>query len=121
VGQLSRKPKKSDQPNLRHKLTSGFVEALAEDWAEHGAEVIQQIREESPTKYGELIARLIPMDANLPPVGDYDQCQSMHDIGLKLLQQIGLDGPTEDQIARAVVANDVFIATLEAIKDEALQ
>ena len=54
-----------ETPSTRDKLSSAFVQALEKDWAEHGSEVIQQIRQDNPVKYGELIARLIPMDANL--------------------------------------------------------
>jgi hypothetical protein len=110
-----------ETPSTRDKLSGGFLEALAKDWAEHGPEVIQQIRLDNPVKYGELIARLVPMDANLPPASDFSQCQSMQDIGLKLLQQVGLDAPTENQIERAIAANNTFVATLEAIRDEAVQ
>jgi hypothetical protein len=110
----------SGSPSTRDKLSGGFMEALAKDWAEHGPEVIQQIRLDNPVKYGELIARLIPMDANLPTANDYSSCQSMEDIGLKLLQQVGIDDPTEDQIARAITANNQFMAALEAIRDESL-
>ena len=91
------------------------MEALEKDWAENGSEVIAQIRLDNPVKYGELIARLIPMDANLSSATDFTQCQSMEDIGRKLLAQVGLDNPTEDQIKVAVAANDQLVATLEAI------
>jgi len=77
-------------PSPRDKLSSGFMEALEQDWAEHGREVIQQIRLNNPVKYGELIARLVPMDANPPPANDYSSCQSMEDLGRTLLQSIGL-------------------------------
>ena len=102
-------------PSTRDKLSSGFVEALEKDWAENGGEVIAQIRLDNPVKYGELIARLIPMDANLSSATDFRQCHSMEDIGRKLLAQVGLDNPTEDQIKVAVAANNQLVATLEAI------
>lgn len=104
-----------ESPSTRDKLSSAFVEAVANDWAEHGSEVIQQIRLDNPVKYGELIARLVPMDANLSSASDFSQCQSMEDIGRKLLQQVGLDNPTEHQIEAAVAANNQLVATLEAI------
>jgi hypothetical protein len=114
---MTRKPQKSSEPNLRHKLTSGFVEALAEDWAEHGPEVIQQIRLDNPVKYGELIARLIPMDANLAGAKDYSDCENAQDIGRKLLSQLGVseDMATPEMIEQAVEANNLFVAKLEEI------
>jgi hypothetical protein len=110
-----------ESPSTRDKLSGAFVEALAKDWAEHGPEVIQQIRLDNPVKYGELIARLVPMDANLPPANDFSSCQSMEDIGRRLLQQVGIDDPLEHQVMRAVAANNQFIASLEAIRDESIQ
>ena len=80
-----------ESPSIRDKLSSAFVEALEKDWAEHGVEVIQQIRQDNPVKYGELIARLVPMDANLVSANDFSKCQSMEDIGRKLLQSVSLD------------------------------
>jgi hypothetical protein len=110
----------SGSPSPRDKLSSAFVEALEKDWAEHGSEVIQQIRLENPVKYGELIARLVPMDANPPPANDYSSCRSMEEISRKLLQSVGLaeDLITPAMIQAAIEANDVFIARLEAIRDQ---
>jgi hypothetical protein len=102
-------------PSTRDKLASGFVEALEKDWAEHGSEVIQQIRLDNPVKYGELIARLVPMDANLPSANDFSSCQSMEDIGRKLLKSVGRDEATDDMIKLAIQSNDNFIAELERI------
>jgi hypothetical protein len=110
-----------ESPSTRDKLSGGFLEALAKDWAEHGPEVIQQIRLDNPVKYGELIARLVPMDANLPSPSDFSQCQSMHDIGRRLLEQVGVIEPSEDDIAKAIEANNEFVSKLEAIRDEAMQ
>jgi hypothetical protein len=106
-----------ESPSTRDKLSSAFVEALEKDWAEHGSEVIQQIRRDNPVKYGELIARLVPMDANLSDSEGFSSCNSMQDIGRKLLQSVGVaeDAITDDMIARAIEVNDNFIANLEQI------
>jgi len=106
-----------ESPSTRDKLSSAFVEALEKDWAEHGSEVIQQIRRDNPVKYGELIARLVPMDANLSDPKGFNSCKSMQDIGRKLLQSVGLDenAATDDMIARAIEANDAFIEQLTRI------
>jgi hypothetical protein len=39
----------------------------------------------------------------------------MQDIGRKLLQSVGLEHATEDQIEAAILANDKFIDELERI------
>src|SRR5215813_6722489 len=120
----TRKPgnRHSESPSTRDKLSNAFVEALEKDWTEHGSHVIQQIRLDNPVKYGELIARLIPLDANLVSASDFSKCQRMQDIGRKLLKSVGCedeDAITEDMIARAIQANDAFVARLEAIRDSA--
>ena len=106
-----------EPPSTRDRLSSAFVQALEKDWAEHGSEVIQQIRQDNPVKYGELIARLVPMDANPLSANDYSTCNSMEDIGRQLLRQIGMseDDITDDMIAAAIEANGRLVDTLEAI------
>jgi len=111
-----------ESPSTRDKLSSAFVEALEKDWAEHGVDVIQKIRQDHPVKYSELVARLVPMDVNLVSADDFSKCQSMQELGRKLLKSIGCedeDAITEDMIARAIQANDAFVARLEAIRDSA--
>jgi hypothetical protein len=119
---MSKTRKSGRSPSTRDKLSSAFVEALEKDWAEHGAAVIQQIRQDNPVKYGELIARLVPMDANLVSADDFSKCRTMQEIGRKLLKSIRTDEfaitddmITDDMIARAVKANDRFVAELEQI------
>ena len=106
-----------EPPSTRDRLSSAFVQALEKDWAEHGSEVIQQIRQDNPVKYGELIARLVPIDANPLSANDYSTCKTMEDIGRQLLRQIGLseEAITDDMIAEAVEANGRLVDTLEAI------
>jgi hypothetical protein len=50
---------------------------------------------------------------------DFKQAKSMQDIGLRLLQSVGLKEPDSLSIAAAIEANDEFIAKLEAIRDKA--
>ncbi len=107
-----------ESPSTRDKLSSAFVEALEQDWAEHGPSVIAAVREQAPAKYAELIVRLIPMnDANLSSANDFSQCQSMEDIRMRLLKAVGLaeDAMTPAMIGQAIEANDAFIARLERI------
>jgi hypothetical protein len=52
-------------------------------------------------------------------VTDFQQANSMQDIGRKLLQSIGFASPDDVSIAAAIDANDAFIARLEAIRDSA--
>lgn len=49
----------------RSKLSEAFLKTLAEDWQEHGLEVVQQVRANDPSTYMRVIASLLPKDVNL--------------------------------------------------------
>jgi hypothetical protein len=49
---------------------------------------------------------------------DFNSALSMPDIGRKLLQSVGLEHATEDQIEAAILANDKFIDELERIAQQ---
>ncbi|HME27055.1 MAG TPA: DUF5681 domain-containing protein [Acetobacteraceae bacterium] len=44
----------------RHRLGERFLQAMADDFAEHGADVIRQARNSDPTAYLAIIARVLP-------------------------------------------------------------
>jgi hypothetical protein len=50
---------------------------------------------------------------------DFSKANSMHEIGCKLLQSVGLAQPSDADIAEAIKANDVLVAELERIRDAA--
>ena len=50
---------------------------------------------------------------------DYNTCQSLAEIGCKLLQSVGFASPDDVSVAAAMEANDAFIQRLEAIRDAA--
>ena len=50
---------------------------------------------------------------------DFKSAQSMHDIGKRLLQSFGVREPDDTLIAQAIEANDVFVATLRRIAQQA--
>jgi hypothetical protein len=49
----------------RSKLTAKFIEALQADFEQHGAEVIEKLRQEAPARYAEVVARLCPTEAHV--------------------------------------------------------
>jgi len=108
----------TSEPSLADRLTSQFIEALEKDWAEHGASVIEAVREKAPAKYAELIARLAPAEPHITSgQGDFRDCQSQSDIAINLLKQVGLpDGAaTPSMIEQAVEAQLLLLETLERI------
>jgi hypothetical protein len=84
---------------------------------------MKKVREDNPTKYLELTTKLLPLIVALNPGVEhaFSDCQSMADIGTRLLRSIGVDEEaiTGDMIDRALRANDEFVATLESIRDRA--
>lgn len=49
----------------RSKLGEAFIEALHDDFNEHGIAAIQLVRAEKPDQYLKVIASLLPKDVNL--------------------------------------------------------
>jgi hypothetical protein len=49
----------------RNKLGEAFIDALKDDFDQHGILAIQQARAESPIQYVRVIASLLPRDVNL--------------------------------------------------------
>lgn len=49
----------------RNKLGEAFIEALHDDFCEHGVAAIQVVRAEKPDQYLKVIASLLPKDVNL--------------------------------------------------------
>ena len=56
----------------RNKLGEAFIEALHEDFEEHGVAAIQAVRSEKPDQYLKVIASLLPKDVNLNVSNDMD-------------------------------------------------
>lgn len=71
------KPGQSGNPagrpkGARSKLSEAFLIALADDFAEHGVETIEQLRVDSPRDYVAAINKLMPklMELSGPDGGD---------------------------------------------------
>jgi hypothetical protein len=114
-----RKPKNTE-PSLRDKLSAAYLEVFQADFAANGIAVIEALRNKSPEKYAEIAARLIAATSPTEQKDGFAADTSMEAVGRRLLQNIGLDEPTDEQIQAAIAANSVFMAELEAIRDRAL-
>jgi hypothetical protein len=49
----------------RNKLGEAFIQALHDDFQEHGVAAIETVRSEKPDQYLKVIASLLPKDVNL--------------------------------------------------------
>src|SRR5262245_11364242 len=110
------KKPKANEPSLRDKLSANFLRAFESDFETNGVDVIKQLREKSPEKYADIASRLIA--ASEPKPEGYESCQSLREIGIKLLKNVGCDEfeMTEDMIEAAMAANEAFIERLKQIK-----
>jgi hypothetical protein len=65
------------------------------------------------------IAKVFGLEqANKEGTHSFKDAQSMNDIGERLLRSVGLANPPSEAINKAIQANDMFVARLEAIRDE---
>jgi hypothetical protein len=113
-----RKPKNTE-PSLRDKLSAAYLEAFQADFAANGIAVIEALRNKSPAKYAEIASRLIAATSPTEQKEGFAAANSMEEVGLRLLQSIGVTEPTNEQVAEAIAANNRFLEQLEAIKDRA--
>jgi hypothetical protein len=113
------RPPKSAEPTLRQKLSASYLAAFEADFASNGVAVIEALRNKSPDKYADIAARLI--SASEPRQDGFEQATTMQDLGRKLLKSVGCDDSTitDSMIDEAIIANDVFVARLEEIRDRA--
>jgi len=56
----------------RNKLGEAFIQALQEDFAEHGVEAVRKVRAEKPDQYLKVIASLMPKEHRLSFDDQYD-------------------------------------------------
>lgn len=60
------KPGNSGRPKgARNKLGEAFIQALHDDFNEHGVAAVKAVREEKPDQYLKVIASLMPKDHNI--------------------------------------------------------
>lgn len=67
-GNLAGRPK-----GARNKLGEAFIEALHDDFNEHGIEAIRIVRETKPDQYLKVLASLMPRDVNLTVHEDLEE------------------------------------------------
>jgi hypothetical protein len=108
---------KPPELSARDKLSSSFIKALQKDWAENGVAVIEQIRREQPVRYGELIAKLVPVQID-PPASPYAEAKTSRDLCRLVLEQNGVPEwcVTDEAIERIHAASQALSDEIESIK-----
>lgn len=72
----------SGRGHTRNRLTTKFLEALTDDFEQHGAEAIAKAREDNPDAYMRIIASLLPKEL--------------------VVERAPLEGLTDDELAAAI-------------------
>ena len=115
------KRSKSGKPESLLDQLAAPLRQFVQDFRSHGPSTLERVREQSPERYLELSTKLVSVIATLRPAeSEFKEARTMQDIGRAHLRNVGLEDPTDDQIAEAIAANDRFIAGLEQIRDRAL-
>src|SRR5262245_13415552 len=101
----------------------------AQESADKCVQELNQLRRDahSDKAYGAAVAavmgkaKILNLIVDQPPNTsiDFKQARSMQDIGKRLLQSFGVREPDDMLIAQAIEANDVFVATLRQIAQQA--
>ena len=98
-----------ESPSTRNRLSGAFIEALAEQWREHGGEILDGLRRDNPAKFAEIVAKLVTIsEPTTDDTFDFKKATSMKDIGRKLLMSVGFDSTGDrgqQQIYRAARGN----------------
>jgi hypothetical protein len=69
----------------RARLGEEFLEVLARDWHEHGAQAIIDARQQSPVDYVKVISKLLPSQVELSVTGEFARLESIDDVVALLL------------------------------------
>ena len=117
------KRNRKDNLDSRHELSNDFVRMLSDDWQQNGKATLEKVREKTPDRYCELVAKVVPKEMLI--AADYSPAEgnepkTSKDIADRLLGDVGLSNPSDQDRERALQAYDTLIATLESIRDEVL-
>jgi hypothetical protein len=75
----------------RNKLTETLITAIANDFAEHGAEVLEKLRKTDPAAYLKIIGRLVPRELVLERERDPGFADMTEDEVVELLDRAQRD------------------------------
>ena len=71
----------AESPSTRNRLSGAFIEALAEQWREHGGEILDGLRRDNPAKFAEIVAKLVTI-SEPDDTFDFKKATSMQPIAL---------------------------------------
>src|SRR5262245_51315261 len=134
----ARKPGGAAEANASRLLKNAKIAELQQEAAQDAKETVDkcvqelnQLRGDSHSykAYGAAVSAVMGKAKLLGFITDktdnthrqagFENAKSMRDIGIGLLAQVGHSAPSDADIDAAIEANDVLVATLEAIRDRA--
>jgi hypothetical protein len=76
----------------RNKLGEDFISAIYEDWTEHGAAVLKQVRQTSPSTYLRTVASLVPQHLAISQDDDLSEMsdRELRESTAELLDEMGM-------------------------------
>jgi Family of unknown function (DUF5681) len=94
----------------RNKFGEEFIAAVAQDWADHGSEVLARVRKASPATYLRTVARLVPQhlavthDDDWSTMTDKELREELQQSMAEMLDEMGM--AKEARAVRARVRDD---------------
>jgi hypothetical protein len=76
----------------RNKLGEDFISAIYEDWTEHGAAVLKQVRQTSPSAYLRVVASIVPQHSAITEDDDLSEMsdRELRESTAELLEEMGM-------------------------------
>jgi hypothetical protein len=111
--------RKTEQLDLRDKVSSAYITALDKLGQQYGDEILDAVRKENPMKFAELYARLVSLEPNLSGPADINSCNTTEDISRVCLVNIGMreDAITPSAVEAAHEAYTNFLTRLQVIAE----
>ena len=113
---LKSKKAQKTEPTLLEELSGPLRDVVIELKSNLAGE-LQKVRESGYSgEYLKIAAKLLPLILAFNTGGsDFSSADSMQEIGVELLKQVGFHEPDEDSIQQAITAQDDFIEKLREI------
>ena len=84
----------------RNKLGEAFLEALYEDFKDHGIDAIKDVRKDKPDQYLRVIAQVLPKQVNLKPDEELTNLSESIHATVNFLSKFAIEAGSEEDTSR---------------------
>ena len=113
----------SKRPSERDELVAEIKATLADVWKQGGRAAVEAMCEESPEKFVQTCAALIPKEMAVMIGSPYDDCRDPREVVSRMLQAAGAEQVTAQMIESATEVlercNEAFRRIVGVIENEA--